>query len=70
MVIEGLCEGVKSKKLQEKLCDADFGNEELTRDRNIEICRKCEMTEVHLKNKEPVGVNSYSSARGRHRFTG
>lgn len=71
--MDRICDGVKSVKIKEKLCEMDYGDDVLTLDKAIEICRRMEMTEEHLKDKDSSDVHAFQagySSRGRDRKRG
>ena len=68
MVLDKLCDSVKSVKIEEQICEADYGEIPLTLERAVDICRTIEMTEEHLKEKTEVKVNAaYSRGRSNTR---
>jgi len=62
MILDRLCEGVKSERIAERLCDADFAEEELTLEKAVDICRQVDMTEEQLKDRKGGAQQSSASA--------
>ena len=59
-VLDRLCDGL-SVKITERLCEADYGETELTLDKAIEICKTMEMTEEHLREAETKSVRVHAA---------
>ncbi len=63
MVLDRICDGVKNIKIEEKLCELDYGDDELSLEKAVEVCRRLEMTQEQMERKDSSSREKDSSSR-------